>query len=65
MSQLSGVFSLVDGNTCDYDSLFILSFGEEEGEIKMLDLKDFCDPEKRSGFYAGAAKAAAKGVAAS
>jgi hypothetical protein len=61
------VFSFVNGTTCDYDTVVILSLVEEDGEIKVLELKDFCDPQKRSAFYAGAAKAAAnsKGVAAS
>jgi hypothetical protein len=64
-TQEKSLFYLVDGTTCEYDTLLILSLVEEDGEIKLLEIKDFCDPEKRSTFYSGAAKAAAKGVAAS
>lgn len=62
MTQLTAVCTTVDGTTHDYDSLSIFSLVEEDGEIKVLESKDFCDPQKRTTFFAGVAKAAAKGV---
>jgi hypothetical protein len=53
------ILSLVDGTTCDYETVCIVSFVEEDREMKILEHKDFCDPEKRSAFYAGAAKGVA------
>jgi hypothetical protein len=58
-TQENSLFSLVDGTTCEYDTLLIFSLVEEDGETKLIEIKDFCDPEKRSAFYAGVAKAAA------
>lgn len=46
-----------DGITYDYDSVGILTFVEEAGELKIIGAKDFADPDKRGAFYAGAAKA--------
>jgi hypothetical protein len=63
--QGQSLFSLIDGTTREYDTLLIYSLIEEDGETKLFEIKDFCDPEKRSALYAGAAKAAAKGVAGS
>jgi hypothetical protein len=57
--------TLIDGTTQDYDSVLILSLVEEDGDIKILELKDFTDPQKRSAFYAGIAKVVAKGAPAS
>jgi hypothetical protein len=65
MTQLTVVISLVDGTTYDYETVVIISLVEEDGEIKLIGVKDFSDPQKRSGFYAGIAKAAAKGAPAS
>ena len=33
---------------------------EEDGELKILEIKDFCDPKKRSDFHDWAAKVLAK-----
>jgi hypothetical protein len=65
MTQLTAVVSLVDGTTWDYESVVIISLVEEDGEMKLIEVKDFSDPQKRSGFYAGIAKAAVKGAPAS
>ena len=54
--------SLTDGTTHEYDTVSIYTLVEEDGEIKVLESKDFADPQKRSAFYAGIAKAAAQGV---
>jgi hypothetical protein len=61
--RMTMVFSPDDGTKCEYDTVCIFSFVEEDGEIKILELKDFCDPQKRSAFYVEAVKAAARGVA--
>lgn len=34
---------------------------EEDGELKILEIKDFCDPKKRSDFHDWATKVLAKG----
>lgn len=59
--QFSILFTTVDGTTLDYDSLMISSFVEEDGETKVIEAKDFSDPEKRGAFYAEVAKALARG----
>ena len=51
----------VDGNKLDYGSLTILTIGEEDGELKVLESKDFLDPEKHGKLHGWVAKAQAKG----
>lgn len=63
MTQTNSPVTLIDGTTYEYDSVAIISLVEEDGEIKILDVKDFTDPYKRGAYYAGIAKAA--GVPAS
>ena len=50
-----------DGNSFDYDTLLVMSFVEEDGELKVCEIKDFSDTEKRKAFHAAAAKSQAKG----
>jgi len=59
---MTGVCSTVLGITLDYDSVSILSLAEEDGELRVVEFRDFSDPQKRSTFFAGIAKAAAKGL---
>ena len=54
--------STVDGATLDYETVCIFSLVEEEGELKVDEFKDFADPQKRAAFFAGVAKATAKGA---
>ena len=54
------MITTVDGTTIDYDSLTILSFVEEDGELKVLECKDFSDPQKRTNLHVWAAKALAR-----
>jgi hypothetical protein len=61
MMQLKFLFTTVDGITFDYDAVSIITLVEEDGKLRMLEVKDFADPEKRSLFYAGAAKLMGKG----
>jgi hypothetical protein len=43
------------GNTkLDYDTLGVISFTEEDGELKILEVKNFADPEKVRAMYAAA-----------
>lgn len=59
---MTAVWSKVDGGAVEYDTLLILSFVEEGGELKVLEIKDFSDPEKRNAFHVEASKALAKGT---
>ena len=47
------------GATLPYDTLFIISVGEEDGELKITGVKDFPDPQKRPAFLASGIKAIA------
>lgn len=58
---MTAVWSTADGTAVDYDTLLIFSFVEEDGELKVLEIKDFTDPEKRDAFHALASKVRAKG----
>ena len=57
VTQATAEFTTIEGTTIDYDSLVVISFVEEDGKLKVLELKDFCDPQKRSVLHATAAKA--------
>ena len=48
VTQVSAVGSTIDGNTLEYDSVLVLTIVEEDGGLKISDVKDFSDPEKRS-----------------
>lgn len=50
MKKWSGICTPIGGTTFDYDSLSIFTLVEEDGAFKILDFKDFADPEKRSNF---------------
>lgn len=64
MMQLTFFFTTVDGTTVDYDSVFVCSFVDEDGELKLVEAKDFADPGKRGVFHLTAAKVLAQGTAA-
>lgn len=59
--QLTSTWSTASGAKLDYHTLLILTFVEEDGILKVLDIKDFADSEKRSALYAEVAKTSAKG----
>lgn len=61
-TQITVKATLIDGVTYDYDGVGIISLVEEDGEIKILECKEFCDPHKRINFYTGVAKAVAQRV---
>ena len=50
------MFTTIGGVTLDCDSVFIISFVEEDGELKLLEIKDFSDNEKRKAFHDEIAK---------
>ena len=54
------MFHTIESTTLDYDSLAILTIVEEDGQLKIVDYKDFCDPEKRSKLYSWVAQTLAK-----
>ena len=58
-------FNTASGATLSYDTLIIISLVEEDGELKVLCIKDFPDPQKRSAFMAGANKIAEERESAS
>ena len=60
MAQITVVAFTADGTTLDYDSVSILTFVEEDGELKILECKDFSDPQKRSNLHSWVSKALAK-----
>lgn len=51
MTQWTSLSTLHDGAIIEYDSLSILTLVEENGELKILEYKDFADPEKRDDYY--------------
>lgn len=53
--------STLDDNTFEYDSVIVITIVEEDGELKILDVKDFSDPEKRGKINNWAAKIHAMG----
>lgn len=55
--------STVLGAKLPYDSVAIITLVKEDGERKILQSKDFADPQKRSAFIAETANAVrAKGI---
>lgn len=60
--QTTAVWSTVDGTAVNYDTVLIFTFIEEDGELKVVDIKDFADSEKRNAFHTEASKALGKGV---
>jgi hypothetical protein len=60
MMQARALLSTTDGAQIDYDSLVVLTLVEEDGKLKVLDFKDFSDPEKRKNTLGLIAKGLAK-----
>jgi hypothetical protein len=48
---LTALLTPPDSATLEYDSVTIISLVEEDGELKVLGLKDFADSEKRVKVY--------------
>lgn len=62
--QITFICTTVDDTTLEYDSVIINTLVEEDGELKILENKDFSDPEKRGNLHSWATKALAKGASA-
>ena len=54
------MFHTVEGSKLDYDTLCVFTVVEEDGALKVSEIKDFSDPEKRANAFAWAAKTLAK-----
>lgn len=50
----------VDRTDLGYDTLLVFNLIEEDGTTKILDMKDFADPEKRGKLHSWIAGALAK-----
>ena len=48
---MTAVWSTANGTAINYDTVLILSFVEENGELKVAEIKDFSDPVKRNAFH--------------
>lgn len=59
---MTAVWVTPGGTAVNYDTLLIFSFVEEDGELKVLGIKDFSDPEKRNAFHSEVPSPLAKGV---
>lgn len=55
----------VAGDEFSFDIVFILTFVEEDGELKILHYKSFADAVKRRALFAWADNAQAQGSATS
>jgi hypothetical protein len=62
--QLSAVMHTSDGHKLDNDYLAIFTVVEEDGQLKISELKVFIDPEQRRKLFSWGANALAKGVPA-
>ena len=51
MTQWTALCTPHSGAAFEYDSVSILTLAEEDGELKVLEFKDFTDPEKRANLY--------------
>lgn len=49
--QITFHVTTADGTKLDYDSVIINTLVEEDGELKILENKDFCDPDKRDKLH--------------
>ena len=61
-TQFTVSLSTVGGTALECDSLSILTLVEEDGELKVLEFKDFSDPEKRGKLHDWVAKVLARGT---
>jgi len=59
--QTTAVGYTADGTKLEYDSVGIFTLAEEDGELKIIELKDFCNPEKRGKAHSWVAQNLTKG----
>jgi len=65
VTQGTAAASIADGTTFEHSCICIISLVEEDGGLKVVGYKEFCDPQKRTTLLAWVANAAAKGLSAS
>jgi len=46
----------------EYNGVTLFTFVEEDGELRFLNCKDFCDPQERAIVHAEVAKIQSKGA---
>jgi len=56
VTEHSFVFAHPEGTKHDYDAVAIFTLAEEDGELKIIECRDFADHEKRKAFYDRATK---------
>ena len=54
------VLHTIENTILEYDLLAIFTIVEEDGRLKIVDYKDFCDPEKRNNLHSWAGQTLAK-----
>ena len=59
--KFTAVFYTSDGHELDQDCLIIFTVVEEDGQLKISEMKDFTDPEQRGKLFSWGANALAKG----
>ena len=47
----SSIVAQTTGGEFDYDFIGIFTLAERDGELRVVDLKDFCDPVKRGNLF--------------
>lgn len=57
---MTAVLTTIDGPEMNYDTVLFFSLVEEDGQLKVLEIKDFADPEERSAFHSEAARVVAR-----
>ena len=58
---MSGILHTSDGHEIPKDCVGIFTVVEEDGQLKISEIKDFVDPEQRSQLFSWGANALAKG----
>ena len=59
-TQMTADVVTVDGTELDYDTLSIFTLVEEDGQLKISNFRDFCDPAKRHRLHGWALDALAQ-----
>jgi hypothetical protein len=63
-SQATDICSTIYGVTLTYETVYTLTFVEEDGELKFSRIEEFIDSQEYSSFFAKVSEAVAKQKAA-
>lgn len=63
-SQATDICSTIYGITLTYETIYTLTFVEEDGELKLSRIEEFVDSQEYSSFFAKVTEAVAKQKAA-